>query len=127
MFESRIIDWSAGTAMAILAILYVVKIIYRLHFHPLRYFPGRTAAKITNLYEFYHNGYRGGKYLEEIVKAHQEFGPVIRISPNRPHFSDPEVYTFIYTSRPILVKDPSFYAAFGIPNGMGGTSDLTWH
>ena len=47
---------------------------WRLYLSPLAKFPGRKLAALTFGYEFYHDYIRGGLYVYEIEKMHQEFG-----------------------------------------------------
>ncbi|RJE18137.1 Cytochrome P450 [Aspergillus sclerotialis] len=53
---------------------FILKIIYRLYFHPLSKFPGPKLAASTHLFEFYHDVVRHGKFLWEIEKMHFEYG-----------------------------------------------------
>jgi hypothetical protein len=48
--------------------------IYRLWFHPLRKIPGPKLAAITHLYELYFDAIKGGRYLWEIERLHEEYG-----------------------------------------------------
>lgn len=52
----------------------VVRSIYRLYFHPLSKFPGPKLAALTHLYEFYYDAIKGGKYLWEIQRMHDQYG-----------------------------------------------------
>ncbi|KAH8701276.1 putative cytochrome P450 [Phaeosphaeriaceae sp. PMI808] len=98
------LDWhnSALSAPAILAatcIVYtVVLVIYRLYFSPIARFPGPKLAAITGLYEFWYDAIRGGKYLWEVEKMHEKYGPVVRIRPDEIHISDPDFYGVLYAS-----------------------------
>jgi hypothetical protein len=40
-------------------------------------------------YEAYYNNWLGGKYLYRIQKMHEQYGPIIRISPCDLHVGDP--------------------------------------
>lgn len=53
---------------------FILKIIYRLYFHPLSKFPGPKLAASTHLFEFYHDVVRHGKFLWEIERMHLEYG-----------------------------------------------------
>lgn len=48
--------------------------IYRLYFHPLKEIPGPRLAAITQLYEFYFDVIKGGKYIWEVEKMHHIYG-----------------------------------------------------
>jgi hypothetical protein len=59
------------------AFIYLLgRTIYRLYFHPLSHIPGPKLAAATHLYEFYYDVCRGGLYLFEIEKMHQQYGTV---------------------------------------------------
>ena len=48
--------------------------VYRLYLSPLAKFPGRRLAALTLWYEFYYQVIKGGKYIWEVEKMHQEYG-----------------------------------------------------
>ncbi|KAF2166545.1 hypothetical protein M409DRAFT_66571 [Zasmidium cellare ATCC 36951] len=73
-------------------------IIYRLTLHPLAKFPGPKIAACTQLYEFYHDVLRSGQYQFLINNLHDQYGPIIRISPYELHISSPDFYSQLYTS-----------------------------
>ncbi|EOD45550.1 putative benzoate 4-monooxygenase cytochrome p450 protein [Neofusicoccum parvum UCRNP2] len=99
-----------GVAAAVL--LYAVGLaIYRRLFHPLARIPGPLLPAITTLYQSYHNCH----YYQKIAELHKIYGPVIRITPNEIHLSDPENYDKIYYMGTRFWKSPIFYGAFAIP------------
>ncbi|KAJ5099918.1 benzoate 4-monooxygenase cytochrome P450 [Penicillium argentinense] len=81
-----------------LATLFALRSIYRLFFHPLRKIPGPKLAAITHVYEFYYNCVRDGRYIFQIEKMHQKYGPIVRITPNEVHIIDPFFYDEIYAA-----------------------------
>ncbi|KAL2793511.1 cytochrome P450 [Aspergillus keveii] len=96
-----------GGAAAFIYLL--ARTIYRLYFHPLSHIPGPKLAAATHLYEFYYDVWRGGLYLFEIEKMHQQYGPIVRITPREIHINDPEFYDEIYApSSRRREKDPAY-------------------
>ncbi|KAG7094555.1 hypothetical protein E1B28_005383 [Marasmius oreades] len=86
----------------------VASVFYRLVFHPLRRFPGPWLAAITKYYRGYYEVFCDGGWLDQLEVLHEKYGPVVRVTPNELHFSDPNAYNDIYvTSR--VPKDPSWY------------------
>ncbi|KAI9748899.1 MAG: hypothetical protein M1835_001689, partial [Candelina submexicana] len=82
--------------VALFAVYTIGLVIYRLYFSPLAKFPGRKLAIMSLWYEFYYQVVKGGKYVWEVEKMHQEFGPIIRINPHEIHVSDPDFYDELY-------------------------------
>jgi len=95
-------------------VVYLVSlVVYRRFFHPLAKIPGPFWPAVTYLYGFYHNLYRVGHFYTEIEKMHEQYGPVVRISPNEVHLSDSENYDKIYNVGGAYYKDPIYYGAWG--------------
>ncbi|PKY00826.1 cytochrome P450 [Aspergillus campestris IBT 28561] len=94
--------------------------IYRLYFHPLRKFPGPRLAALTSLYEFYYNVIRSGKFLFEIERMHEQYGPIVRINPREIHIKDSDYYDQIYISR-IQDKDPYHVRSLSVPLSSAAT------
>ena len=64
------IEWSVA-----IAVLYTIYgIIYRLYLSPVAKFPGRKLAGVTFWYEFYYDVFKGGAYIWEIKKMHEQYG-----------------------------------------------------
>jgi len=61
----------------------VSKLFYRLYFHPLAAIPGPRLAAATRLYEIYFDLYLGGKFVFEIARLHQSYGPTLSPSTRR--------------------------------------------
>jgi hypothetical protein len=88
--------------------------LYRRYWHPLSGIPGPFLYSVTRLCLWYHNVIREGQLYLELEKLHRIYGPVVRISPNEVHLSDPDNYDTIYSQNGKYTKDPRFYAGFGL-------------
>ncbi|MCJ1374965.1 hypothetical protein MMC20_006198 [Loxospora ochrophaea] len=94
--------------IALGVILYVVHIlVYRLYLSPIVKFPGSKLAASSYWFEFYHDVIRRGEYVWEIRKMHEQYGPVIRVSPYELHVSDPAFAPQLY---PQVTKNVEKYA-----------------
>lgn len=140
-------------ASAIIAWL-ITMVLYRCFFHPLAKIPGPFFAAITHFYIAYFNLFNGksqfylqveelhwkyGKYLScplgcyllqfnSMIHHGRITGPIIRISPDEIHLSDPENYEKLYY---IGSKAPSkagyFYSAFGLKTSSFATLSNELH
>ncbi|KAM4067574.1 cytochrome p450 [Hirsutella rhossiliensis] len=72
-------------------------IIYQIYFHPLSGIPGPRLAAVTNLP--YSRSYLGGRQPWDILKLHEKYGPVVRISPNDISFNSARSWHDIYGVR----------------------------
>lgn len=61
-------------AAALLFLLCVRIVIYRLYAHPLSGFPGPKLAAATFFYEFYYDVLKKGMYIWEIEHMHEKYG-----------------------------------------------------
>ncbi|KAF7116903.1 hypothetical protein CNMCM5793_005533 [Aspergillus hiratsukae] len=101
---------------------FLVQAIYRLFFHPLSKFPGPKLTAITFLYEFYYDVFKGGKFLFQMEKMHERYGPIVRINPRELHIRDPSFYDEIYAGGAHKRdKDPYFVPLFGAPLASAAT------
>ncbi|KAF2773718.1 benzoate 4-monooxygenase cytochrome P450 [Teratosphaeria nubilosa] len=76
-----------------------IEIVYRLTSHPLAKFPGPKLAAATYLYEIYYDLYPHKlRYLWQIEKLHEKYGPIVRINPTQIHINDPDFLDEIYAS-----------------------------
>ncbi|KAL3465634.1 cytochrome P450 [Aspergillus heterothallicus] len=92
-----------------LACYLVLRTIYRLQFHPLHKIPGPRLAAATHLVEFYYDVVKGGKYIWEVERMHEKYGPIVRINPRQVHINDPDFYEGIYAgSKAKRDKDTSY-------------------
>lgn len=82
LVSSTLRDGSVFAAISLftLGLSYLLAIsIYRLYFHPLAAFPGRTEARLTEWYRFYHGYIRGGRLVFEVEKTHAELGSYLHL------------------------------------------------
>ncbi|KAL4874475.1 cytochrome P450 [Aspergillus karnatakaensis] len=99
---------------------------YRLWLHPLRRIPGPKLAAITHLYELYFDAIKGGKYIWQIEKMHERYGPVVRINPREVHIKDSTFYSVIYAGGR-RDKDPESLFCSLIPDAVLTTVDHDHH
>ncbi|KAK6441795.1 hypothetical protein LTR95_001961 [Oleoguttula sp. CCFEE 5521] len=100
---------STFTGVAVLAIssytIYsLTKLFYRVFLHPLARFPGPRLAAATYLYEAYYDVWKGGQFLFHLDVLHDQYGPVVRVSPDEIHVRDSEWFHTLYTG-PGHVRD----------------------
>ncbi|KAG0645178.1 Cytochrome P450 monooxygenase [Hyphodiscus hymeniophilus] len=119
---------SASTGVTALIIYTLALVIYRLYFHPLSKFPGPKLAAATLWYEFYFDVNKKGAYIFKIRDLHEQYGPVIRISPHAIHVNDPEFYD-VYSGRAGEKRNKYGWALshFGTPLGTVSTVDHAHH
>ncbi|KAI9036290.1 uncharacterized protein KD926_002108 [Aspergillus affinis] len=109
-------------ALLVLGLYLILQSIYRLISHPLRHIPGPKLAAISYFYEFYYNCVCGGKFLFEIERMHQVYGPIVRINPQEIHISDPSFYHEIYASSAHhRDKHAGTVAGLGVPASLVAT------
>ena len=68
--------------------------IYRIWFHPLSHVPGPFVAKFTHWWQNY--SYFSGNWFDDILKVHEKYGPVVRISPDEISFVDGNALKRLY-------------------------------
>lgn len=124
--------------LSLFAISYVfyclVVVVYRLFFSPLAKFPGPKLAAITGWYEGYYDifagGGEGGRFARQVEKLHQQYGPIVRITPHELHINEPTFFSELYVpstrSRP-MDKSEKFRYRFGIPNATFSTPKAEQH
>ncbi|KAK3301905.1 putative cytochrome P450 [Chaetomium strumarium] len=92
----------------------VLNMMYNLYFHPLARFPGPPLARSSLLWRLWHT--MRGRSHRVIQRAHQEYGPVFRVSPNELSFASvgswKAIYGFPGPGKDHLIKG-EFYDIFG--------------
>ncbi|KAF2489790.1 pisatin demethylase [Lophium mytilinum] len=92
-----------GNTLAILFgscvfVYYAVVVIYRLYFHPLAKYPGPFLARISPIPITI--SLLRGRIPFFMKSAHDNFGPIVRVSPNELCFDEEAAWKDIYGSRP---------------------------
>ncbi|KAF4312017.1 hypothetical protein GTA08_BOTSDO12161 [Botryosphaeria dothidea] len=96
--------------------------VYRLYLSPLASFPGPRLAALTPWYEYYYDGIKGGQYTFKLKELHQQYGPIIRISPHELHVNDPAFVDTLYASGGKKRDKYKFYTQqFGLSQAGFGT------
>lgn len=95
---------------------------WRLYLSPIAKFPGRKLAALSFWYEFYYDVVKGGAYVYEIERMHEEFGPIVRINPYELsiHDTDVEFMNRLYATVGTEV-DKFWWSA-----GMFGNTEMTF-
>lgn len=116
--------WSLTSVACLVAV-----VIYRAYFHPLSHIPGPFLVSITGLYRFYHNRLRkDSSFYLQIEKLHDQYGPVVRISPHEVHLQDPAHHQTIHRVGTKFTKDPACYqTSFVSSLSMFTTQDNALH
>ncbi|KUJ17651.1 cytochrome P450 [Mollisia scopiformis] len=100
--------WPHLLALSVFVLL-VYTFVSRRYLHPLAKIPGPFLWSISTLPMLYHQGVREGKLLHELIKLHEKYGPIIRISPTQVHLNDLDSYEKIYSIGTKFSKDPLLY------------------
>ncbi|RAL03205.1 cytochrome P450 [Aspergillus ibericus CBS 121593] len=81
-------------------VYFVVLGIYRLTLHPLARFPGPKLAAFTYWYETYYEVFKspGGQFLFHYHRLHDQYGPIIRISPDEIHIRDSSFFEEMFSN-----------------------------
>ncbi|KAI3319149.1 cytochrome P450 family protein [Xylariaceae sp. AK1471] len=107
-----------------LSILYVSGLVtYRLFLSPIAKFPGPKLAAATGWYEAYYDVVKKGKFLFEIERMHEQYGPIVRINPHELSIRDPEYYDKLYVAGSVRPTDN--YVAFANGIDLEGSHLLT--
>ncbi|OQE88987.1 hypothetical protein PENNAL_c0015G00095 [Penicillium nalgiovense] len=118
-------------ALVVIFLIHIISTsIYRLYFSPLALakIPGPKLAALTFLYESYFEIVKGGQYYNHVAKLHEQYGPLIRVSPHEVHWNDPDFIDQAYpttlrkTDKPVWVAQRT-----GTPYSIVSTSSHDLH
>ncbi|KAK2751679.1 hypothetical protein CKAH01_17841 [Colletotrichum kahawae] len=99
------------TAIAVISLLAgFCQVIYNIHFHPLRKFPGPFLAGATSLWKGYKEVIKQETLAQELFKLHEKYGDIL-------HFGKPSAFHDIYHGSRRWDKDPGLYQTPGVKTG----------
>ncbi|EKM49823.1 uncharacterized protein PHACADRAFT_188850 [Phanerochaete carnosa HHB-10118-sp] len=90
-----------------------VNVVYNIYFHPLAKYPGPRLAAASGWWRVYIEAYKKESIIDRLFKLHEEYGGIVRIAPDELHFSDPAMYSEIYSPRSRWDEDAMMYPHFG--------------
>ena len=102
--------------------------VYNVTLHPLARYPGPLLWRASCLP--YTVKFARGKLPPYMVKLHNQYGPVVRVTPNELVFSSPNAWKDIYGSQgnmPPIPKWSSFYSKFGRCHSLVTEPDVERH
>ncbi|KAH8699087.1 benzoate 4-monooxygenase cytochrome P450 [Talaromyces proteolyticus] len=102
-------------------------VVYRLHFSPLAHFPGSKLAAVTTWYEIYYDVILGGRFMWEIERMHQKYGPIVRINPFEIHVKDVRFYNTLYTGTTKKRNKYPWFIRAGAPGSSFSTAEYDHH
>ncbi|KAL6402003.1 benzoate 4-monooxygenase cytochrome P450 [Ilyonectria robusta] len=119
--------WWGVAAVGGGALYFVTKVLYCRFLHPLANVPGPFLPAVTRLYAWYFNVPKEGKFYKEIERLHNVYGPIVRITPDEVHLTNPKYYDVVYGVKSDFYKDPRFYGALGIDRATFATVSNDLH
>lgn len=96
LFSSIPTIWPTAV-LTLLATTLLLRILYRLLFHPLKSFPGPWTHKITDLPSAWKLS--NGEQHSHYHRLAQKYGSVVRVAPNELLFTGPDAWEDIYGYR----------------------------
>ncbi|KAJ6443714.1 Polyketide synthase [Purpureocillium lavendulum] len=105
----------------------VALVIYRLYLSPISHVPGPKLTAITGWYETYLDVFKGGQFTFQIEKWHQQYGPIVRITPWEVHIADPEYYEVLFNGKTRYSKIEELRYRFGLHLSSFDTIDHAHH
>ncbi|KAI1389444.1 cytochrome P450 [Hypoxylon trugodes] len=123
-------SYSLAIIASVILLLYVLALaFYRLYLSPLAKYPGPRLVALTQWYETYHDVFKqgGGRFIFEIARMHEKYGPIVRINPFELHIDDPTYYDVLYTNHPQYDKLPFLTNTFDKPLTSFATNNSVKH
>lgn len=118
---------SFGLFLCPIALYIGCTLFYRLYLSPLAKFPGTILAAATGWYEAYFDVVKGGQYMWEIQRMHQNYGPIIRISPSEIHIQDAAFYETLYGGTAHKRDKDAWFVNIGLPQCCFSTAPYNLH
>ncbi|RAH87352.1 cytochrome P450 [Aspergillus japonicus CBS 114.51] len=109
-----------GIATTLSIVYFLALGLYRITLHPLAKFPGPKLAAFTQWYETYFEVFKspGGQFLFHYRKLHEQYGPIVRISPNEIHIQDSSFFEDLYSQSLPWDKLEQWQHRFGNDTGL---------
>ncbi|KAH8432118.1 uncharacterized protein LDX57_009764 [Aspergillus melleus] len=115
-------------ALTILSFHLLGLAVYRVYFSPLAKFPGPILASLTTWYMAYYDLLYDGYFFKKVQDLHRRYGPIVRITPNEVHISDPEFIKVLFTGN-LKKRDKSKWLGrmLGLPGSVASTTSHELH
>lgn len=93
-----------GLLVGAYVVFLICSAIYSLYFHALAQFPGPALWAVSRIPWAYHT--IKGDLWQVLHNFHEQYGPTVRIAPDELTTISPAAWKDVYTSKPLLAKDP---------------------
>ncbi|KAF1360989.1 cytochrome P450 monooxygenase-like protein [Lizonia empirigonia] len=100
--------WNIISGIVLVVLTSAVKMIYRVHIHPLRSVPGPWISSATSLWIRWQTWH--GRLFFEADKLMAKYGPIVRISPNLVILNDPEAVEKVFVRKDLDTSPTSIHA-----------------
>ncbi|KAK6603848.1 cytochrome P450 [Botrytis cinerea] len=99
-------------SVALVPVFLILRIFYRIFFHPLSKYPGPVLAASSRLW--YINQMINGTLAFTVKELHQKYGKVVRIAPDELSFVSSQAWVDIYgfrNGKPEMSKETPFFTS----------------